>query len=97
MRKIQVELCCDDVETIKQVRSLDDFCLIAEPDHFEGGIEIITAIVSVTTASIPVLTKIIRSHITSKKYIKVKMKGVEISGASLKDIAKFLNEIKSTK
>lgn len=95
MRKIQIDLARDDSGTIAELLGLGDLCSVAQPDHFEGSLEIVSAIVSVTTASVPILSKIIRAHIASKKHIKVKMKGVEISGASLKDVAKFLNEIKS--
>jgi hypothetical protein len=94
MAKIQIELARADTEAVAALQALDAATVFAEPDHFEGSVEIISAIVTVTTASIPVIVKLVTEHIRSKRHIKIKMKGIEVSGASLKDVAKLLKDIK---
>jgi len=97
MSTIQIELARNDIGGIKQIKAIDKDITIAQPDHFEGGTEIISAVVSITSVTIPAIALLIQKHIELKRYIKVKIKGVEISGASLKDISSFLEKIQDKK
>lgn len=66
---------------------------VVETKNFDGLGDIIQAIVAVSSITIPLIYKIIKSHISSKKYISVKYKGVEIKGVSEKNIVEILNKI----
>ena len=84
MATIQLELARDDTETLQVLQTAEsEPIVVATPDHFEGGAEIISAVVTLTATSLPFIASIIKEHIRSKRYIKVKVKGVEIVGAVL--------------
>ncbi|TAY13847.1 hypothetical protein [Rhizobium leguminosarum] len=93
MGALQLILLRDDIGAIGKIRELGDDAIIAEPDHFEGGPEIISAVVQVTTVTLPILGLIIRERIKANRYVKVKVKGVEIVGASLDDVGKLLTDL----
>jgi hypothetical protein len=94
MPKIQLELREGDPEIQALEASLDKQSFIrARPDHFEGDINIVNLLIDVTTATIPVLSLFITQHIKAKRYIKAKVKGIEVQGESLKNIEAFLKKI----
>jgi hypothetical protein len=72
-----------------------DLVVFARPDHFEGDVNVLTVIVTLTTATIPVVTKVILERIRSRRHIRVKLKGMEITGAELADVEKLLRSLKS--
>jgi len=97
MTTIRLEIARDDTATLTRLQDLqDEGMVIATPDHFEGGVEIVSILITLTTASIPIIASIVKELIRSKRHIKVKMKGIEIAGASLADIEKFLLSIKDS-
>lgn len=93
MTTVQLEFARDDEAALTTVKSLNDGSLVATPDRFDGGVEIATAIIELTTVSVPVVAMLIRENLRTKRHIKVKMKGVEISGADLKDAERFLKSV----
>jgi hypothetical protein len=81
MAKIQLELKSGDPEVESLIARIDsDSITIARPDHFEGGIGIVNVLVNITALTIAMLTHLITQHSKSKRYIKVKVGGVEIHG-----------------
>ena len=96
MPKIQLELQEDDPEIQALETSLGNQSFIrARPDHFEGDLNIVNLLVDVTTVTIPVLSLFITQHIKAKRYIKAKVKGIEVQGESLKNIEGFLEKMAS--
>lgn len=94
MPKIQLELQEDDPEIQALESSLGKNSFIrARPDHFEGDINIVNLLVDLTTVTIPVLSLFITQHIKAKRYIKAKVKGIQVQGESLKNIETFLQKI----
>ena len=93
MATIQLEFARGDDDALVAVKSLNDNSIVTTPDRFDGGVEIVTAIVELTTVSVPVVAMLIRENLRAKRHIKVKMKGVEISGADLKDAETFLKSL----
>jgi hypothetical protein len=93
MGTIQLELARDDEDAITRLTGLGADPILAEPDHFEGGPEIVTAVVQVSAVALPVLAMLIRERIRARRYIKVKLKGLEITGAELKDVESFLRAV----
>ncbi len=93
MTAITIEIAENDEEAATQLASLQNAAL-AKPDYFEGGEAVIVAVIQVTTLTLPVLTLLIRERIRAKQHIKVKIKGIEVSGADLEDIGKFLAGLK---
>jgi len=67
-----------------------DAKVIAEPENFDGGASIISAVVVLTPVVIPAIVSIVKARLAADRHVKVKMKGIEVSGASLKDVEKFL-------
>jgi hypothetical protein len=96
--KIQLELQADDPELDPLESRLGSENVIrARPDHFEGDINIVNLLVNLTTVTIPILSMLVSEHIKSKRYIKAKVKGIEVQGESLKNMEAFLNTIASQK
>lgn len=95
MATIQLIISGDDLEGIKALSDLGDDAVVAKPDHFEGGAEILSAVVQVTSVTLPVIAMLIRERIKANRFIKVKMKGVEVTGASLEEVGKLLKELEA--
>lgn len=93
---VQIELSVNDEEAIGRLEKLGkDYVLFAEPDHFEGDVGVLSALVTIATATIPVIGYIVTEKIKSKKHVRVKYKGIEISGERLSNIEAFLKSIES--
>lgn len=88
MATIQIELERSD-EARAELEALDA-SVVAEPENFDGGTSIISAVVVLSPIVIPGIVAIVKARIGANRYVKVKMKGIEVTGASLKDIEKFL-------
>ena len=95
MAALQLIILRDDSQAIERLEGLGEYAVLAEPNHFEGGADIISAVVQVTAITLPIIGMIIRERIRSNRYIKVKVKGVEISGAGLEDIGKLLRDLET--
>jgi hypothetical protein len=75
----------------------------AEPGSFEtisahrfgGEIGVTAALVSLTATTIPVLAGIIKELIRSRKYVKLKVRGIEVAGVSEDTILEILERLKS--
>jgi hypothetical protein len=94
MPKIQLELKDDDPEMPALESSLGKQSFIrARPDHFEGDVNIVNLLVDITTVTIPVLSLFITQHIKAKRYIKAKVKGIDVQGESLQNIEAFLEKV----
>lgn len=95
MAAVQLEFARDDDDAKAALGGLPKAdVLLATPDHFEGGHEVLSAIVTITTVTIPVIGALIREHIRAKRYLKVKVKGVEVAGSSLDEVEAFLAKLK---
>ena len=94
MPKIQLELKDDDPEMPALELSLGKQSFIrARPDHFEGDVNIVNLLVDITTVTIPVLSLFITQHIKAKRYIKAKVKGIDVQGEFLQNIEAFLEKV----
>lgn len=81
----------ESVETIIKENSLDGEIL--EKKNFNGQTEILQIIFVLTSASLPIIGKIIIEKIRSKKHIEVKYKGLTIKGLSEENTLKMLKKI----
>ena len=94
--KIAVEVHQDDKLLLEEIRN-------AEPESFEivsahrfgGEIGLAAALVSLTATTIPILASIVKELIRSRRYVRLKVRGVEISGVSEDKILEILNQLKS--
>jgi hypothetical protein len=95
LQYIEVELARDDEHAISQLQSTsDDDIIEATPDYFERGEEVINLVIALTPAVIISITSIVKERIRANKHVKIKIRGgIEISGASLKNIEKLLRSI----
>jgi hypothetical protein len=94
MTSLTLELSRDDIDGKAQLETLgSENVVFATPDHFEGDVHVITAIVTVTTATVGALATIIKARIAARQHIKVKIRGIEVSGADLKDVERFLDSL----
>jgi hypothetical protein len=91
MGRIQLEVQADD-PTIAALKAEigDDEVIQAKPDHFEGDINVVNLLVQLTVSTIPIVGALIVQHIRAKRFIKVKLNGIEIRGENLKSIEAFL-------
>lgn len=66
---------------------------LVQVKKFSGDQDIIQAIIIITAATIPYIFKIVLEQIRSKKYIKLKHKGIEIRGVSEKNVMNILKSL----
>ena len=91
---IVMELHRADETVLKNLESIEKGTVsISKPKKFSGDADLISAIVTLTTISIPVIGKVIIELINAKKYVKIKVKGVEISGITEKNAIEVLETI----
>lgn len=93
MGHIQIDLERADDSGHEQLRKLGESAVEAECDEFEGGADLVTWAVELTAVSVPILGLLIRERIRSRRFIRVKLKGVEVTGAELRDVDKLLRRL----
>lgn len=93
MPRIQLLVTSKDPEVNSVIVELGEDAIVAEPDHFEGDVNLVSILVQVTAATIPTLAVLITQHIKSKRYIRVRYKGLDVQGESLRTIEKFLQSV----
>jgi hypothetical protein len=97
MAGLQLELNADDPAVEGLITEIgSDQVLRAKPDHFEGDINIVNLLIQLTTSTIPIVAMLVTQHIRAKRYIKVKVNGIEVRGADLDKIEPFLNKLSSS-
>jgi len=95
--ELMIEIKKTDLDILNDLKATSpDSVKFVKVRHFGGGTELTAAIVTLSTATITIIGKIIIEMIRAKKYIKVKVKGIEISGLSeanaLSILEKYINK-----
>lgn len=67
---------------------------VVEVRRFGGDVDLIQAIVTITVTTIPVIGNIISKLIEGKKSVKIKVKGIEITGLTKENVRELLEEIR---
>lgn len=94
MASLQLELYADDPMIDGFVAEIGSAQVLrAKPDHFEGDINIVNLLIQLSASTIPIVAMLITQHIRAKRYIKVKLNGIEVRGADLEKIELFLKRI----
>lgn len=70
---------------------------IVEEEAFEGTEQVINLLINLSLISLGVVAKIITDNIKSKKFVKMKYKGMKVEGISEESVLKILTEIKERK
>lgn len=67
--------------------------VVMESRGIDGSHEILSILLGLTTTSIPAIAALIIAHIRSKRYLKIVVDGIEITGVSEKNASKLLEQI----
>jgi len=91
--EILLEVHKNDMVVLEEIKEVDDSASsILKVNKFGGDADLMAAVVTLSSVTIPVLGKIIVEMLRAKKYVKIKVKGIEIetSGVSEKKIISIL-------
>lgn len=90
---ILIEIQKGDAHFLDEVASAEKNSVhIRSGKNFGGNVDLVSAIVTLTGITIPVLGKIIIELIKSKRYVKLKIKGVEIVNITEKNAIEILKK-----
>jgi hypothetical protein len=84
MEKLQIDLKNDDNLVSHFKETLGSDAMLVKADQFEGDVNIVSIVVTLSTAAVSFIGGVVKERIAANRYIKVKYKGVEVQGENLK-------------
>jgi hypothetical protein len=90
---IMIEVDNEDKEYFESIFNAHRITVdMVETQRFGGMTETLAFIAAITTASLPVISKVIVEAIRAKHNVKIKIKGLEIDGITEENAMKILAE-----
>ena len=89
---ILLELPRQDLHEVNRLfQNAGEPLLLVESDQFDANIDIVGLLMGLTATSAPLVTKVLCELIRARKYIKVKHRGLEVTGLSEHKAAEIIN------
>lgn len=66
---------------------------VLQTSGFDGATEVMTVLVTLTTAAMPFIASVLKEQIRSRRYVKIVYKGAQIQGISEDNIEKLINAL----
>jgi hypothetical protein len=92
-QQIVLELPEDSVAVSTLQSKLPGTVELVDVKHFGGEMGFVSAVVTLSAAIIPSVAKIIIEHIRAKQHIRVKVRGIEITGIDEDNAVMILSDI----
>ena len=93
---VSVQVLADDSAFHEICQAAPESVTVVSPKHFHGGADLTQAIVALSSLTLPLLAKVLTEAIKARKFVSIKMNGVEIKGLTADNALEILKELHSS-